>query len=125
MNFAECSNQASVCIEYVDASSQAVQDMCEVCVQTDECKDPDIGIDDGYDDGKQVRDDLDSCSSQYYGSSESASTSECGLRLAAGRETCEKSHKRIIIQKDSEIIVLKNELSVGSNIAIRTNSLSE
>ncbi|XP_032666498.1 uncharacterized protein LOC116841996 [Odontomachus brunneus] len=106
----ECNNQASVCIEYVDASSQAAQTVCEVCVQTDEYRDANVQIDD-YD-GRQVQRDVDSCSSQYYGSSESASTSERKLRLTTDLEICERNHKRVIIQKDSEIIVLKNELGV-------------
>lgn len=99
MNFAECSNQASICIEYVDASAQAVQTVCEVYVQTDD-----------YGEEEQTsRRDVDSCSSQYYGSSECASTSECGVTA---------DHKRIIIEKDSEIIVLQNELGVREAIVI-------
>lgn len=119
MNLAECSNQASVCIEYVDASSQAAQTVREVCVQTDECQDANVQVD-GYD-GRQVRRDADSCSSQYYGSSESASTSERQLRLTTDLDICERNHKRVIIQKDSEIIVLKNELGVRNDSAIRAN----
>lgn len=105
MNFAECSNQASICIEHVDAACQVAKKLCEVCVQTDEYKDASIEIG-GYDEG-QTRRDTDSCSSRYYESSDNTDL-----------ETCEKSHKRIIIQKDSEIIVLKNELGVRSDAMI-------
>ncbi|XP_025156459.1 myosin-14-like [Harpegnathos saltator] len=109
----ECSNQTSICIEYVDASSQAGQTMREVCVQTDECKDARDVEDDG---NGRMRRDVDSCSSQYYGSSESGSASDCRFQLQAAADldgdSCEDSHKRTIIQKDSEIIVLKNELGM-------------
>ncbi|XP_071575098.1 uncharacterized protein [Temnothorax nylanderi] len=103
INFAERSEQASVCIEYVDASSQAVQDVCEIGVQTEECKD-----DDAYDRQSNV----DSPSSQYYETTESVSTSESELGINSDPEVCERSHKGVIIQKDSEIIVLKNELGM-------------
>ncbi|XP_077277631.1 uncharacterized protein LOC143905864 [Temnothorax americanus] len=103
INFAERSEQASVCIEYVDASSQAAQDVREIGVQTEECKD-----DDAYDRQSNV----DSPSSQYYETTESVSTSESELGINSDPEVCERSHKGVIIQKDSEIIVLKNELGV-------------
>lgn len=105
MNFAERNDQANICIEYVDASSQAVQDVREMGVQTEECKDNDA-------DDKQS---VDSPSSQYYGSSESVSTSESELGSNSDPEVCERSHKGVIIQKDSEIIVLKNELGVRND----------
>ncbi|XP_071644474.1 uncharacterized protein [Temnothorax longispinosus] len=103
INFAERSEQASVCIEYVDASSQAAQDVREIGVQTEECKD-----DDAYDRQSNV----DSPSSQYYETTESVSTSESELGINSDPEVCERSHKGVIIQKDSEIIVLKNELGM-------------
>lgn len=106
MNFAERNDQASICIEYVDASSQAMQDVRETGVQTEECKDNNA-------DDKQSN--VDSPSSQYYGSSESVSTSESESGVNSDPEVCERSHKGVIIQKDSEIIVLKNELGVRNN----------
>lgn len=104
MNFAGRNEQASTCIEYVDVSSQVIQDACEVGVQTDGCKSSD-----DHDEQSNV----DSSSSQYYKSSGSASKSE---GVNSDPEVCEKSHKGVIIQKDSEIIVLKNELGVRNNI---------
>lgn len=101
INFAECNERASACIEYVDAFSQVEkQDIRETGVQTEECKDND------------ARSNIDSPSSQYYETSESASTSESELGVNSDPEVCERSHKGVIIQKDSEIIVLKNELGV-------------
>ncbi|XP_020280362.1 putative leucine-rich repeat-containing protein DDB_G0290503 isoform X2 [Pseudomyrmex gracilis] len=92
------------CIEYADASFQAMlAEVREVAVQTDECK----NIDE-YDKQSNV----DSASSEYYESSESASTSESESGVNTDPEICEKNHKRVIIQKDSEIIVLKNELGM-------------
>lgn len=84
-------------------SSQAVQAVCEAGVQTDGCKNSD-----DYD--KQSN--IDSSSSQYYESSESVSTSGSESGMNSDPAVCEKAHKRVIIQKDSEIIVLKNELGV-------------
>lgn len=83
-----------------------MQDVCEVGVQTDKYKD------DTYDEQSNV----DSSSSQYCESSESVSTSESELRINLDPDVCEKNHKGVIIQKDSEIIVLKNELGVRNNI---------
>lgn len=81
-----------------------MQEVCEVGVQTDRYKN------DAYDGQSNV----DSSSSQYCESSESTSESE--LRINLDPEVCEKNHKGVIIQKDSEIIVLKNELGVRNNI---------
>lgn len=83
-----------------------MQEVCEVGVQTDRYKN------DAYDGQSNV----DSSSSQYCESSESVSTSESELRINLDPEVCEKNHKGVIIQKDSEIIVLKNELGVRNNI---------
>ncbi|XP_070162417.1 putative leucine-rich repeat-containing protein DDB_G0290503 [Polyergus mexicanus] len=97
------SDQTSTYIEYVDASSQVMQEVCEVGVQTDGYKN------DAYDGQSNV----DSSSSQYCESSESVSTSESELRINLDPlVVCEKNHKGVIIQKDSEIIVLKNELGM-------------
>lgn len=82
-----------------------MQDVCEVGVQTDKYKH------DTYDEQS-----VDSSSSQYCESSDSASTSESELRMNLDPEVCEKNHKGVIIQKDSEIIVLKNELGVRNKI---------
>ena len=98
INFAE---HMSICIEYVDASSQAAQDVREMGVQTEEYKE---------NDDKQSN--VDSPSSRYYETTESVSTSESELGMNSDPEICEKNHKGVIIQKDSEIIVLKNELGV-------------
>ncbi|KYN02680.1 hypothetical protein ALC62_06480 [Cyphomyrmex costatus] len=97
----EHNEQASICIEYVDASSQAAQDVREMGVQTEECKE---------NDDKQSN--IDSPSSQYYETTESVSTFESELGMNSDPEICEKNHKGVIIQKDSEIIVLKNELGM-------------
>lgn len=70
-------------------------------VQTEECKE---------NDDKQSN--VDSPSSEYYETSESVSMSESELEINSDPEVCERSHKGVIIQKDSEIIVLKNELGV-------------
>ncbi|XP_012056221.1 PREDICTED: paramyosin-like [Atta cephalotes] len=91
----------SICIEYVDASSQAAQDVREMGVQTEEYKE---------NDDKQSN--VDSPSSRYYETTESVSTSESELGMNSDPEICEKNHKGVIIQKDSEIIVLKNELGM-------------
>nr|XP_012232770.1 PREDICTED: polyamine-modulated factor 1-binding protein 1-like [Linepithema humile] len=100
----ERNKQANTCIEYIDVSSQMIPDVCEVGVQTDGCKNND-------DYNKQSN--VDSSSSQsYYESSESVSVSESESGVNSDPEMCEKSHKRVIIQKDSEIIVLKNELGM-------------
>ncbi|GAB1868605.1 hypothetical protein CAJAP_09684 [Camponotus japonicus] len=98
----EYNDRTNTCIEYVDASSQVMQDVCEVGVQTDKYKS------DVYDRQSNV----DWSSSQYCESSESVTTSESELRLNLDPEVCEKNHKGVIIQKDSEIIVLKNELGM-------------
>ena len=103
INSAEYSDRTSTCTEYVDASSQVTRDVCEVGVQTDSKY-----KNDAYDGQSNV----DSSSSQYCESSESVSTSESELRINLDPEVCEKNHKGVIIQKDSEIIVLKNELGV-------------
>lgn len=123
LNFAERNNQASVCIEYVDASSQTAQDVREVSVLTEECTNTsqvakdvrEVGVlteeckdNDAYDKQSNV----DSPSSRYYETSESVSMSESELGVNSDPEGYERSHKRVIIQKDSEIIVLKNELGV-------------
>ncbi|EGI64384.1 hypothetical protein G5I_07189 [Acromyrmex echinatior] len=97
----EHNEQMSICIEYVDASSQATQDVREMGVQTEEYKE---------NDDKQSN--VDSPSSQYYETTESVSTSESELGMNSDHEICEKNHKGVIIQKDSEIIVLKNELGM-------------
>ncbi|XP_018304974.1 paramyosin-like isoform X2 [Mycetomoellerius zeteki] len=97
----EHNEQMSICIEYVDASSQAAQDVREMGVQTEECKE---------NDDKQSN--VDSPSSQYYETTESISTSESELGMNSDPEICERNHKGVIIQKDSEIIVLKNELGM-------------
>jgi len=107
INFAERNERASVCVEYVDASSQAAQDVREMGVQTDykeECKEND-----------EKQSNADSPSSQYYETSESVSTFENELGINSDPEICERSHKGVIIQKDSEIIVLKNELGVRND----------
>lgn len=75
------------------------RDVREIGVQTEN---------DAYDKQSNV----DSPSSQYYETSESVSTSESELEINSDPEVCERSHKGVIIQKDSEIIVLKNELDV-------------
>lgn len=103
INFAERDERAGVCIEYVDAFSQAAQDVREMGVQTEEYKD-----NDAYD----RRSNVDSPSSRYYETSDSASMSESESGVNSDPEVCERSHKGVIIQKDSEIIVLKNELGV-------------
>lgn len=72
-------------------------------MQTEECKD-----NGAYD----RRSNVDSPSTRYYETSESVSTSESELGVNSDPEVCERSHKGVIIQKDSEIIVLKNELGV-------------
>ncbi|XP_011695060.1 PREDICTED: early endosome antigen 1-like [Wasmannia auropunctata] len=99
-NMRECNERASICVEYVDASSQATQEVREMGVQTEECKEND-----------EKQSNVDSLSSEYYKTSESVSTSETELENSDS-ETCERSHKGVIIQKDSEIIVLKNELGM-------------
>ncbi|XP_039313029.1 sporulation-specific protein 15 [Solenopsis invicta] len=119
----ERNNQASVCIEYVDASSQTAQDVREVSVLTEECTNTsqvakdvrEVGVlteeckdNDAYDKQSNV----DSPSSRYYETSESVSMSESELGVNSDPEGYERSHKRVIIQKDSEIIVLKNELGM-------------
>lgn len=104
MNFAERNEQANACIGYV--SSEVIRDVCEVGVQTDGYKNSD-----DYD--KQSN--IDS-SSQYCGSSESVSISENESGVNSDPEVCKKSYKGVIIQKDSEIIVLKNKLGVRNNI---------
>ncbi|XP_036149734.1 early endosome antigen 1-like [Monomorium pharaonis] len=103
INFTERSDQASAFIEYVDASSQVVQDVREVGVQTEECKN-----NDAYDKQSNV----DSPVSQYYETNESVSMSESESGVNSDPDSCERSHKGVIIQKDSEIIVLKNELGM-------------
>lgn len=114
MNFAERDERAGVCIEYVDAFSQAAQDVREMGVQTEGCKD-----NDAYD----GRSNVDSPSSRYYETSESASTSESESGVNSDSEVCERSHKGVIIQKDSEIIVLKNELGVRALASARSKPL--
>lgn len=107
-NFAERNERASVCVEYVDASSQAAQDVRQVGVQTEECKESD-----------DRQSNVDSPSSRYYESNESVSTSESELGMNSDSDACERSHKGVIIQKDSEIIVLKNELGVRNGVLDR------
>jgi len=107
INFAERNERASICVEYVDAFSQVAQDVREMGVQTDykeECKEND-----------EKQSNVDSPSSQYYETSESVSTFESELGINSDPEVCERSHKGVIIQKDSEIIVLKNELGVRND----------
>lgn len=85
--------------------------MREVGVQADECKDD-------YD-KRPIN--TDESSSQYYENSESVSTSESELGVNSDPAVCEKNHKRVIIEKDSEIIVLKNELGVRSDLLVGQN----
>ncbi|XP_011883541.1 PREDICTED: sporulation-specific protein 15-like [Vollenhovia emeryi] len=99
----EGNEQPRVCIEYVDASSQAAQEVREMGVQTEECQDNDVYY---------QQSNGDSPSSRYYETSESVSTSESELGVNSDSEVCGRSHKGVIIQKDSEIIVLKNELGM-------------
>ncbi|XP_050451738.1 myosin-11-like [Cataglyphis hispanica] len=79
----EYSDQTSTYIEYVDASSQVMHDVCEVGVQTDRYKN----------DAYEGQSNVDSSSSQYCESSESVSTSESELRINMEPEICEKNHK--------------------------------
>lgn len=95
----------NACSEYIDASAQVTREMQEVAVQTDE-----------YKSNYHEMLNADSSSSQYCESSETGSISDSELRINLNPELCDKSHKGVIIQKDSEIIVLKNELGVRSNI---------
>ncbi|KAL0134829.1 hypothetical protein PUN28_001542 [Cardiocondyla obscurior] len=95
--------QETFCIECVDASIQVERDICEMGVQTEECRDNDI-----YDKQSNV----DSPSSQYYETGESTSTFESEFGINLDPESCERNHTEVIIQKDSEIIALKNELDM-------------
>ncbi|XP_070522437.1 LOW QUALITY PROTEIN: uncharacterized protein [Cardiocondyla obscurior] len=112
INFADYNKQETFCIECVDASIQVERDICEMGVQTEECRDNDI-----YDKQSNV----DSPSSQYYETGESTSTFESEFGINLDPESCERNHTEVIIQKDSEIIALKNELDVRELIMIETS----
>jgi ABC-type anion transport system duplicated permease subunit len=102
IDFAGCNKQSNICVEYVDAFLQVIQDVCEIGIQTHINEYENKGDYNNYylmiivfsinimEIIKILSKNLYKIDFDIYG----------------------KSHKKIIIQKDSEIIVLENELEV-------------